>query len=410
MSLFPSVPFPYNLFMPHIYAHAVELATTVLTVAGMGYYLAALVAGYVYLARRNRQLRELVNAGDPFAPPVSILKSLKGLDAGMLDAFRSHCRQSYAGQYEILFGVSSQDDPAVSAVLRLQNEFPEIPIRLIEAPERLGTNGKVSTLTQLIPHAAHPYLLINDSDITVSPRYLERVMGSFAEPGKQPVGLVTELYRGQAHGTVPSQLESLGISTDFVPSVLLTVLMERGMRFGLGSTLAVSREALETVGGLAALVDHLADDYELGVRVHKAGFRIVLAPDVVETSVPAYNWRGFFDHQLRWYRTVRDARPLGYSGMHFTYGLAWAMLNLVASGFSLLSIWLFALAFFLRLALAMTVGARILSDHQALPGLWLMPFRDAVAFGLWIAGFAGNTIVWRGQRFTVKKGRLVAQG
>ena len=396
--------------MPHVYAHAVELATTVLTVAGMGYYLAALVAGYVYLARRNRQLRDPANADAPFAPPVSILKSLKGLDPGMMDAFRSHCRQSYAGQYEILFGVSSQDDPAVSAVLRLQNEFPEIPIRLIEAPERLGTNGKVSTLTQLIPHAAHPYLLINDSDITVSPRYLERVMGSFAEPGKQPVGLVTALYRGQVHGTVPSQLESLGISTDFVPSVLLTVLMERGMRFGLGSTLAVSREALETVGGLAALVDHLADDYELGVRVHKAGFRIVLAPDVVETSVPAYNWRGFLDHQLRWYRTVRDARPLGYSGMHFTYGLAWAMLNLVASGFSLLSIWLFALAFFLRLALAMTVGARILSDHQALPGLWLMPFRDAVAFGLWIAGFAGNTIVWRGQRFTVKKGRLVARG
>ncbi|MGA2250765.1 bacteriohopanetetrol glucosamine biosynthesis glycosyltransferase HpnI [Terracidiphilus sp.] len=396
--------------MPHVYAHAVELATTVLTVAGMGYYLVALVAAYVYLARRSRQLRELAHADTPFTPPLSILKSLKGLDPGMMEAFRSHCRQSYAGQYEILFGVSSQDDPAVAAVLRLQNEFPGTPIRLIETPERLGTNGKVSTLVQLIPHAAHPYLLINDSDITVSPRYLERVMASFAEPGKQPVGLVTALYRGRAHGTLPSQLESLGISTDFLPSVLLTVLMERGMRFGLGSTLAVTREAVEAAGGLAALADHLADDYELGVRVHKAGFRVVLAPDVVETSVPAYNWRGFLDHQLRWYRTVRDARPLGYSGMHFTYGLAWAMLNLMASGFSLLSIWLFALAFFLRLALAMTVGARILSDRQALPSLWLLPFRDAVAFGLWIAGFAGNTIVWRGQRFTVKKGKLIAQG
>ncbi|HXP11038.1 MAG TPA: glycosyltransferase, partial [Acidobacteriaceae bacterium] len=316
----------------------------------------------------------------------------------------------YAGEYEILFGVSSQDDPAVAAVLQLQNEFPEIPIHLIEAPERLGTNGKVSTLVQLVPHASHPYLLINDSDITVSPRYLKRVMASFAEPGKQPVGLVTALYRGRAHGTLPSLLESLGISTDFLPSVLLTVLIERGMRFGLGSTLCVSREAVEAAGGLEGLVDHLADDYELGVRVHKAGFRVVLAPDVVETSVPAYSWRGFLDHQLRWYRTVRDARPLGYSGMHFTYGLAWAMLNLVASGFSLLSIWLFALAFFLRLAMAMTVGTRILSDHQVLPGLWLLPFRDVVAFGLWVAGFAGNTIVWRGQRFMVKKGRLIAQG
>ncbi len=393
-----------------MYAHAVELATTVLTVAGMGYYLVALVAAYVYLGRRNRQLRDLARAGASFAPPVSILKSLKGLDPGMMEAFRSHCRQSYAGEYEILFGVSSLDDPAVGAVLELQKEFPQIPIRLIEAPARLGTNGKVSTLAQMAPHAAHSYLLINDSDITVSPHYLERVMACFREPGKQPVGLVTAFYRGRAHGSLPSTLESLGISTDFAPSVLLTVMMERGMRFGLGSTLCVSRETLQSAGGLAALVDHLADDYELGVRVHQAGFRVVPAPDVVETSVPAYNWRGFLDHQLRWYRTVRDARPLGYSGMHFTYGLAWAMLNLVASGFSLLSIWLFALAFFLRLTLAMTVGARVLSDHQVLPGLWLMPLRDVVAFGLWVAGFAGNTIVWRGQRFTVKKGRLITQG
>src|ERR1700733_9440434 len=122
--------------MPHVYAHAVELATTVLTVAGMGYYLVALVAAYVYLARCGRQLREVARGEASFAPPVSILKSLKGLDPGMMEAFRSHCRQSYAGECEILFGVSSQDDPAVAAVVQLQNEFPEIAIRLIEAPER----------------------------------------------------------------------------------------------------------------------------------------------------------------------------------------------------------------------------------------------------------------------------------
>jgi ceramide glucosyltransferase len=399
--------------MPHSIAHAVELATTALAVIGMAFYLQSLIAAYIYLARRNRQLRDLARNQAPSTPPVTILKSLKGLDPGMIDAFRSHCRQSYAGQYEILFGVSSQDDPAVPAVLRLQNEFPEIPIRLIECPERLGTNGKVSTLIQLLPHATHPYLLINDSDITVSPRYLERVMSQFASTSgtEKPVGLVTALYRGRAHSTLPSTLESLGVSTDFLPSVLVTtVLLERSMKFGLGSTLCVSRQALEAAGGLAPLADHLADDYELGVRVHQAGFRVALAPDVVETSVPAYSWRGFLDHQLRWYRTVRDARPLGYSGLHLSYGLAWAMLNLVASGFSLLSLWLFALAFFLRLSVAMTVGARILGDHQVLPSLWLLPFRDAVAFGLWLAGFAGNTIVWRGQRFTVKNGRLIGQG
>lgn len=396
--------------MPHVYAHAVELVTTALTVAGMGYYLAALLAAYVYLARRGSELGKIARDAASFTLPVSILKSLRGLDPGMIDAFRSHCRQSYPGQYEILFGVASFADPAAAAVHQLQGEFPDVPIRLIECPLGLGANGKVSTLIQLAPYAAYETLLINDSDITVSPRYLERVMACFSEQGKRPTGLVTALYRGQAHGTLPSRLESLGVSTDFVPSVLLTVLLEGGVRFGLGSTLCISRQALEAIGGLAPLADQLADDYELGARVHKAGFRVALVPDVVETSVPAYRFRGFLDHQLRWYRTVRDARPLGYSGLHFSYGLAWAMINLVASGFSPLSIWLFALAFFLRLALAMTVGARILGDRQVLPGLILLPLRDLVAFGLWVAGFAGNTIVWRGQRFTVKNGRLIAQG
>ena len=225
-------------------------------------------------------------------------------------------------------------------------------------------------------------------------------------PGKQKVGLVTALYRGRAHGTLPSRLEALGIATDFQPSVLLARWLEGGLRYGLGSTLAVSREALDSIGGLAAVVDHLADDYELGERIYKAGYKIALTPEVVETSVPAYTWRGFFDHQLRWYRTVRDARPWGYAGLVFTYGLGWALLNVVASGLSPLSLWLLALSFFLRISLAMTVGAGVLGDRQVLPGLWLLPLRDVVALGLWAAGFAGNTIVWRGERFAVRGGRL----
>jgi ceramide glucosyltransferase len=383
--------------MPHALAQAVELVTTVLAVAGMGYFLAALLAASLFLIRRRAAL-------PAFAPNVSILKSLKGLDPGMLDAFRSHCRQEYAGQYELLFGVSALDDPAASAVRQLQAEFPQQAIWLIECPQRMGTNGKVSTLMQLVPHAHYEFLLINDSDITVSPRYLERVMGLHA-PG-QKTGLVTALYRGQAHGTLPSRLEALGIATDFQPSVLLARWIEGGLRYGLGSTLAVSREALDSIGGLGALVDHLADDYELGERIFRAGYRIALTREVVATNLPPYSWRGFFDHQLRWYRTVRDARPWGYAGLVFTYGLPWALLNVLASGLSPLSLWLLALSFFLRLGLAMTVGAEVLGDHQVLPGLWLLPLRDLIAMGLWAAGFGGNIIVWRGERFAVKGGRL----
>jgi ceramide glucosyltransferase len=396
--------------MPHALAQAVEIATTALAVAGMGYFLASLIAARVFLHERRKPLAQ-------FAPDVSILKSLKGLDPGMLDAFRSHCRQNYSGEFELLFGVGSRDDPAAVAVDRLQNEFPERAIRLVECPEQLGTNGKVSTLVQLARHARHDFLLINDSDIAVGPNYLHGVMARFAPQAqngtnaKPVVGMVTALYRGRAHGSIlcdglPSRLEALGIATDFQAGVLLSKWIERGLHYGLGSTLAMRRDALETAGGLLPLVNYLADDYELGARIAQAGYLVELSGEVVETGVPAYGWRGFFDHQLRWLRTVRDARPAGYAGLIFTHGIGWALLNLLASGLSLLSLWLLALSFFLRLAQAMTVGAEVLGDHDVLPNLWLLPVRDVVAMALWVAAFAGDTIVWRGERFVLRNGRL----
>jgi ceramide glucosyltransferase len=400
--------------MPHALAQSVEILTTVLTVAGMGYFVAAMAGAGAFLKARGVPLAS-------FAPGVSVMKSLKGVDPGMLDAFRSHCRQSYAGGFELLFGVASQDDPAAAAVEQLKAEFPEQAIRLVECPRNLGTNGKVSTLIQLAAHARYDYLLINDSDITVSAHYLERVMACFAPEAKvdapawhgkaqKKTGMVTALYRGRAHGTLPSRLETLGIATDFQAGVLTSWMLGGGLSYGLGSTLAVSREALERIGGLEPLVDYLADDNELGVRIFRAGYRVALATEVVETSVPAYGWGEFLDHQLRWARTVRDAAPAGYAGLMFTHGLGWALLNVLASGLSPVSLWLLGMSFFLRLGVGMLVGAEALGDHQTLPSLWLLPLRDVVHMGVWVAGFAGNTIVWRGQQFEVKKGKLHKAG
>ena len=397
--------------MSNVLAQSVEILTTVLTVAGMGYFLAAMVAARVFLRARRAPLAA-------FFPGVSILKSLNGLDPGMIDAFRSHCRQTYSGDVELLFGVSSLADPAAAVVEQLIKEFPAQSIQLIRCPTRLGTNGKVSTLVQLATHARYNFLLIGDSDITVSPRYLERIMAHFAPPpdksfpaldrgkARKEVGLVTALYRGCAHRTLPSRLEALGIATDFQAGVPLSKMIEGGLHFGLGSTLAVSRKALDRIGGLLPLVDHLADDYELGARIYRAGYRVALSAEVVETAIPAYSWRGFADHQLRWARTIRDARPWGYAGLLFTHGLALALLNVLASGLSPLSLWLLGLSFLLRLALAMTVGTEVLGDRQVLPNLWLLPLRDLVAMSIWAAGFAGNTIVWRGERFLVKGGKI----
>lgn len=377
----------------------VAALTTLLTVAGIAYYLIAIVSARAFL-RSPR-----FPAG--FAPSVSILKALHGIDEGMAEAFASHCRQNYAGDYELLFAVSTLDDPAAALVRDLERQFPDRSIRLIHCAESLGPNGKVSSLTQLLAHARGEYIVINDADILVGPNYLAHILAPFT-PGsaEPPVGLVTALYRGRAHQTLGSKLEAFGIATDFAPGVLTARFLDRGLRFGLGSTLAFSRAALNAAGGLAPLADYLADDYELGARIAAAGFRLELSHEVVETSIHPWTFSGFLGHQLRWARTMRDSRRAGYAGLVLSYGLAWACLNLIASGFSLFAFTLFTLALLLRVSLALGVGVGILRDGQVLRDLWLLVPRDLISLGIWAWSYAADTVTWRDQRFLLKKGQL----
>lgn len=380
-------------------ATVVESVTTIVTFASLFYFMAALWSARSFMRRR-------VDAAD-FAPGVTILKPLKGFDPGMYEAFASHCRLEYAGDYEILFGVSSLDDPAVPAVERLKAEFPERSIRLIICPEKLGLNGKISNVVQMTREARYEYLILNDSDIHVSPRYLSRIMRGFAAPERgKAVGMVTAPYRGIAHGTLGSKMEALGIATDFFPGVLTALMIDGEIRFGLGSTLAVSHQALAATGGFEGLVDSLADDYELGFRISKAGLAVILSREVVATSVPAYRLKDFLAHQLRWARTVRDSRKAGYLGLVFTFGLPWAILNLVACGLSLPSLALLSLTVAARITVALAVGVGILNDRQVLRDLWLLPLRDFCALWVWIWSFASHSVTWRGEKFLLENGRL----
>jgi ceramide glucosyltransferase len=256
----------------------------------------------------------------------------------------------------------------------------------------------------MLSGARHQHLLINDSDILVERDYLRRVMAPLADAH---VGMVTCLYRGVAAATFGSQLESLGISTDFCPGVLVARQLEGGLRFGLGSTLAFRRADLQRIGGFPAIVDFLADDYELGRRIAGLGLQVVLSDVVVETHLPAYDLRGFLAHQLRWARGVRDSRAGGYIGLVSTYGLMWALVALIAARAAPWSWAVFGATVLLRLAVALAVGRSVLQDTHLLKNLWLLPVRDLVAVAVWVASFAGHTVTWRGDRFQLKKGRLI---
>ncbi len=358
------------------------------------YYLFCLWSAATFLRGR----RTFAN----FLPPVSILKPLKGVDPEIYESFRSHCVQDYA-EYEIIFGVSDPNDPAIESVKRLRCEFPQKKIQLIECRKILGTNVKVSNLIQMLPTARYEHLIVNDSDIRVSDDYLRRVIAPLANPR---VGMATCLYRGIAANALGSRLEALGISTDFVPGVLAARQLENGIRFGLGSTLAFRRAELEKIGGFPAIVDYLADDYELGKRIAALGLTVELSDVIVETHLPAYNLRGFFAHQLRWARGIRDARKAGYLGLLLTFGTFWALLALIASRAAAWAWAALAITLLLRYAVAFVVGGSVLQDREGVVFAWLIPVRDLLAVAVWILSLAGHTVTWRGDRFYLKNGRL----
>src|SRR5579863_9568102 len=288
------------------------------------YYLLCLWSASAFL----RQRRDEMSLPAQTFPPVSILKPLKGVDPEIYQSFRSHCLQDYP-DYEIIFGVSDPNDPAVASVRQLQNEFPARSIRLIVCPNILGANVKVSNLAQMVAEARHQHLLVNDSDIRVESDYLRRVMAPLANP---QVGMVTCLYRGVAAATLGSRIESLGISADFCAGVLAARQLEGGLGFGLGSTMVFRRADLKKIGGFESFADYLADDYELGRRIAGLGFQVKLSEVVVETNLPAYSVPEFLSHQLRWARGVRDSRAGGYFGLVLTFGFLWSCVVVSASG------------------------------------------------------------------------------
>jgi ceramide glucosyltransferase len=319
----------------------------------------------------------------------------------MYESLRSHCLQDYP-EYEIIFGVSEPSDPAIAIVEGLKKDFPERAIRLILCRENLGANTKVSNLIQMAREARHENLIVSDSDIRVPSDYLRRVMTPLADPA---IGLVTCLYRGIAGSTLWSRLEALGISTDFGPGVLVARQIE-GVKFGLGATLAFRRRDLQAAGGFEALVDYLADDYQLGRRISALGLRVEIPDIIVETFLPRYTLREFFSHQLRWARTIRDSRFSGYVGMGIIYGLPWAMLTLLLARGAAWAWSLLALTAAMRVAVAISAGKGILQDGQVTGCLWLLPLRDSIAVIVWLASFAGHSITWRGEQFRLKDGKL----
>ncbi len=344
-----------------------------------------------------------------FAPAITLLKPLKGCDDTTPGSLESWLNQNYAGRTQILFGVADAQDPVCRIVRELIEKYPGHDAQLVICAESLGPSGKVSTLIQLERMASHELILVSDADVRVSPDFLCNIVAPLGNP---KTGLVNCFYRLANPATLAMHCEAIAINVDFWSQVLQAATL-KPPDFALGAVMLTRRKLLGEIGGFTALVNCLADDYQLGHRIAQNGHRIALCPVVVECWNPPMNWRDVWKHQLRWARTIRVCQPMPYffsilSNATF-WPLLWLAASLVSSG--AWGVPLVALGCMLiRMVLAQNIQRRFVHRGDNLSPAWLVPVKDLLQAAIWAGAFFGNTVEWRGQKMRLRRdGTLVAK-
>jgi ceramide glucosyltransferase len=374
-----------------------RLVVLVLAAGPLVYYLLSLYCTLEYFSR----LRKLPPGNDSSAPPVSILKPVRGMDQDAYENFASFCRLDYP-EYELVFAMADPHDPVVPLIEKLQKDFPSCSIRFVTDVPRVGENNKVNSLCRLVKEASYDLLVMSDSDVRVDPDYLRQVVAPFAD---RRVGGVTSFYRCTGGDTLAADLDMLGMSMDSVPSALIARKLEGGVQFAFGWTMATTKARLAEIGGWEAMANHHSDDFELGNRIAAKGHGVELMRKPVWMVFPKQRFTDYLRHEVRWAIGLRNVRPAAYAGMLFTHGLPWAILGALvaaASGWTRLAVGYLAAYLLLRLGVAYAAGVWGLHDDRIARKLWLAPLRDAISALVWFAGFFTDRITWRGLQYRVR--------
>ena len=365
---------------------------SLLAAAAMCYTVAAALAAALAARARARPAPHML---PDHWPPVTVLKPLCGAEHELYECLRSFCDQDYP-QFQMVFGVADGADPAADVVGRLQREFPRLDLKLVVDRRQHGSSRKVSNLMNMMPLARHDVLVISDSDVRVPRDYLSRIVPPLLDPD---VGIVTCPYRGVPRSGLWSLLGSMFINDWFIPSVRVAALS--GSRaFAFGVTIALRRQVLAGIGGFAAIANQLADDYRLGELTRARGLRTVLSDVVVETCVDERSFGDLVRHELRWLRTIRAVRPLGYGLSFITFSVPAALLGCAIAGAAWPTIVLLAVTALGRIVLHLRVrgtASGVLRDFAVLP------LREALSLGLWAWGFVTSRVHWRDDRLRVTR-------
>jgi ceramide glucosyltransferase len=362
------------------------------------YYLLALYSSWRFF-RRSPARHSTINGN---LRPVSILKPIRGIDPDAYENFVSFCRLDYP-DYEILFCVGDDSDPALPVLERLSRDFPERHIQVLFGTGRNAANDKVAKLARLVSEAQHELVVISDSDVRVRPDYLRSVVAPLANP---KVGAVTCFYVPADETTLVHGLQSIGMVSDFYAGILVARQLD-GVKFALGPTIATTRERLAGFGGYAALENRPADDLLVGRLIAEQGYEVKLLPYSIWTVADYHSIRDLFHKRLRWIVVMRHMRPWGHFGLIFTHGLAWSLAAVLAYPSLFVGLTYLGGYCVLRSAIVWLIGIRGLKQERLWKKLPLLPIWDALAFLIWLISFGRSSIRWRDQEYFIREGMLV---
>jgi len=372
------------------------------------FLLMALVAASRWRRQARAEQKTAAATSQSSLPAVTIFKPLHGMEARLEENLESFFQQDYP-TFDIIFGARDANDAGLQVAEKLRKRYPQVKSRMVVSGPPAWPNAKVFSLSKMIPCSANDYFVISDSDVEVSHDFLREVIPILLDAR---IGLVTCPYRGVSAGDFWSTLEALGMSVEMPSGVMVADMLE-GLRFALGPAVALRRDALEKIGGIAATADYYSDDFVLGNLIWAAGYKVVFSHWIVQHVLTPRTLKRTLGDQLRWMKSTRFSRPLGHVGTGLTYAMPFGALGLLAglaTGRVALGVGLFAVAFANRVVQSAAVGWGVIGDSRALYLSWLYPLRDLLGFLTWAGSFTSRTFFWRGEIYRFSKGgRIIPQ-
>jgi ceramide glucosyltransferase len=394
-------------------AHGVDLVWRALLLMALAgsftstvYLAMTLVATSRFLQNASASKQAAGSVAISSLPPVTIFKPVHGMEEQLAANLESFFLQEYP-DYEIIFGVRDMENPAARIAEEVRGRYPKIPSRIIVSGPPAWPNAKVFALDKMIAASTRSFFIISDSDVRVAPDFLRNTILPLLDP---KVGLITCMYRGIPSSDFWSWLEALGLSVEMSSGVMVADMME-GMRFALGPAMAARRDAIDAIGGIAAVADYYSDDFELGNRIWAKGYKVILSHHIVRNVLTHRSPLRTFGDQLRWMKSTRYSRPAGHFGTSLTYAMPFGILGLISAGVIgrwQLGVGLFALAFVNRVIQSVVVGWSVVRDPRAVWLSWLYPLRDLFGFGAWAGSYFSKDFYWRGESYRFGKGGRIA--